>query len=58
MKDTENIRSIQKVSNHFEYLKNWLHGLDTTWEQSEEILLHMHKQTLSQGVTQLEVGHH
>ena len=26
-------RSVQKVSSHFEYLENWSHGLDVTWQQ-------------------------
>ena len=25
-------RSVQKVSSHFEYLENRLHGLDVTWQ--------------------------
>ena len=25
-------RSVRKVSSHFEYFKNWLNGLDVTWQ--------------------------
>jgi hypothetical protein len=25
-------RSVQKVSSHFEYLGNWSHGFDVTWQ--------------------------
>jgi hypothetical protein len=24
--------AVQKVSSHFEYLKNWSHGLNVTWQ--------------------------
>jgi len=26
------MRAVQKVSVHFEYLENWLRGLDVTWQ--------------------------
>ena len=25
-------RAVRKVSSHFEYLRNWSHGLDVTWQ--------------------------
>jgi len=50
------MRAVWKLSVLFEYLENWLHGLDVTW-QPEETLLCIHEQSLSHGTSQLAVRH-
>lgn len=34
----KNIKSVQKICGHFEYHKNWLKGLDETWQPIKEDL--------------------
>lgn len=47
-----NIRSVQKVYNHLEYLKNWKHNFDVTWQPIRGVLGAYATQVLSRGVIQ------
>ena len=49
------MRAVRKVSSHFEYLKNRSHGLDVTWQPSEETLPCIHEQSPSLGASQSAV---
>ena len=51
------VKSVQKVSSHFEYLENWSHGLDVTWQPVREDLT-AHPGTLSRGTSQSAVRCH
>jgi hypothetical protein len=51
------MRSVQKVSVSFEYLENWSHALDVTW-QPEETLLCICEQPLSHAASQSAVRRH
>jgi hypothetical protein len=50
MKNQTTTRSVWKVSNHFEYLKNRSCGLDAIW-QPAETLLRTGEQSLSHGAS-------
>jgi len=40
------MRAVQKVSSHFDYLDNWLRGLDVTWQPVRGDLT-VHPQTVT-----------
>jgi len=49
--------AVWKVSSHFEYLENWSHGLDVTWQPVRGDLI-AHPWTLSRRASQLAVRCH
>ena len=52
------MRAVQKVSSHSEYLKNKLCGLVVIWQPVKETLLWIREQSLSRGASQSAVRHH
>lgn len=53
-----NIKSVQKVYSHFEYLKNWKYNFHVTWQPIRGVLVAYAKQVLSRGVIQSAVRCH